>query len=883
MARTAHSTSAVRRCFLFTDIVDSTAHWESDPDGMAASLRLHDRIVRSCIETNGGWVMSNPGDGFSAVFHDDADAIRAALDVQRQLAAAEWAGGPTLHVRAGMESGVAEHRDDNFFGPTVNRSARVADAGHGGQILIGPNVVRPDDVTVRSLGEYRLKGVERPVPIAQIGDGEFARLRVLDSRRSNLPAQPNDLVGRDDDQEAVESLLARTRLVTVNGMGGIGKTRLTQAVGESLLGRYDDGVWFVELAGCRDLRSVISATSAALGVPVPDDAFRLGELVHGHDLLLVLDNCEHVVDDVRQLCRAMLATSSRLRILTSSRERLGVTGELVFDLDPLASTDDAATVFGHRAAAAGVDVSQLDPAVAAEICDRLDRIPLAIELAAATCRVLAPEQVLERLDRRFELLRGDARTVERGRHETLRGAIDWSYESLDETQQRLFRQLSVFNGGCTLDAVEAIADDIDTPVLFVLTDLVDRSMVTVTRHGPQARYRMLETIRVYARERSEELGETAESMERHVTWCRQLIEATTEAAAGDGEGAAIDRIVRETGNLTAAVDRLRRFGRHRDAADLVVRLDDLAYSANPLAELVQPLVADGTVDAHPDRQRLLGIELIRRSTADGTEGRAELAAELFDQLGPDDPGSLQIPVMLIANALQESGDGEALAALHHRARSHDDPAERARLLVAALLGTFFSPDQAKPRNLVVEAIDAARASRLTRLLIPIGAAACMGGLHTGEHLDTVDLVRPLLDHLVDLPTPSIMSSGFTVTYTELAVRAGSPLEDRVAAVRHLGPVLQGDFNRLGLALARLVQQEGDHDVAVQAVGACSRSGRSTFSARQIESILADARIALGPERVDALLSDGAKLERSDLYRSMWSNLEPAFEAAAAAG
>ncbi|MFW2333949.1 ATP-binding protein [Ilumatobacter sp.] len=869
--------SVVRRCFLFSDIVDSTANWEADSTGMAISLRRHDQIVRDCIERHGGVVMSNPGDGFGAAFDDDASAVLAGRAVQDALAAVDWSGGPALGVRVGMESGEAEFRDGNYFGPTVNRAARVSDAGHGGQVLVGPNVATPD-IMMRSLGEYRLKGVAEPVAIRQVGAVEFGRLRALDSRRSNLPQPPNELVGREQEQERVRSMLDQSRLVTVSGMGGVGKTRLTQAVAESMLGRFDDGVWFAELASCRDLRSIISATANALGVPVPDDAARLGEIVRGHALLLVLDNCEHVADDVRHLCESLVATSARLKILTSSRERLGVANEAVYPLMPLASRRDAGTVFRHRAASAGVDVEALDPMVYDEICDRLDRIPLAIELAAATCRVLSPEQILERLDQRFQLLRGDARTSSRGRHETLRSAIDWSYESLEEHQQRLFRRLSVFNGGFTIEAAEHVAADIAEPTIFVLTDLVDRSLLTVASGPGRSRYFQLETIRAYARERSDELGETDGWVDRHIDWCHRHVADMAAIATGATEASAIDRIVAERDNLRAAISRLRRLGRSAEAADLVRGLEDLAYAANPIAELVQPLVEDGTVDAHPERRRLLGVELIRRSTADGTEGRAELAADLLSSLSIDDPGSLQIPVMLIANALQQPDDTSTLDQLVARARAETDGAERARLLVAALLGTFFVRGLPKPPEQVTEAIDAAETAEMTRLLIPIGAAACMGGLTSGDVAGVVATVRPLLDHLLELPTPSIMASGLVVTYTEAAVQAGATAGDRVAAIRHLGPVLKGDFNRLGLALARLVQYEGDHDVAVRAVGACSRTGRSNFSERQIEAIIGAARDAFGSGRVEQLLAEGADRERSDLYRTMWDQLQPALTA-----
>jgi predicted ATPase/class 3 adenylate cyclase len=865
-----------RLAFLFSDIVDSTANWERYGDAMAASLRVHDAVMRACIQRHRGVIFSNPGDGFGVAFQRDDDAVHAALESQAALAVADWGVGPSLSVRIGVHAGTAEFRDDNYFGPPVNQAARVCDAGHGGQVLLDPTVRTDGRVATRALGEYLLKGVSQPTALFQVGEGEFGPLRALDIRRSNLGAAPNELVGRDEQQSDLVDLLTQQRLVTVTGVGGVGKTRLTHAVGADAVPRFEDGVWFAELAPCRDLRSVLSTAAAALGVPVPEDARRLAELVRGHDLLLILDNCEHVLGDVAELCTQFLAETTRLRILTSSREQIGVAGEHIYPLAPFSSTEPAAQIFRQRATAAGVDVEGIEPEIEHQICEQLDRIPLAIELAAATCRVLSPVQILERLDKRFELLRGARRSDAHSRHETLRNAIDWSYESLDPTQQTFLRRVAFFNGGFGVEGAEHIAADLDRPALFLLSELVDRSLITVTAQVPEARYDLLETIRIYARDRSVELGESDLSIDRHVDWCRAHIDENVRRAFGPEEPAAIARLVAETANYRAAIGRLLRRADGRAAADLAVALDDITYAANPLAELVGPIVSSGAVEHHPERHRLLGIELIRRSTVEGTEGRAELAGLLVELLSAGEPGTVQLPVLLIASALRQRAGADALRKLRDHARQVTDPAERARLLVAGLLGTFFSDDLPKPQDQVIEAIDAATAAGMKRLLIPIGAAVCIGGLSTGEVEQAVATARPILDLLDDLPTPSIMASGLVVTYTEAAVRAGAANDDQMAAVRRLGPVLQGDFNRLGLALARLAQRQGEHDLAVQAVAACSREGRSGFSTQQIDAILDSARVELGSTTVDAIVAEGGRKERSEIYRELWSLLQPFF-------
>jgi predicted ATPase len=880
-ARAAGRSSVLHpRAFLFTDIVGSTSKWERHRDAMAESLRLHDRILRACIAEHGGEIFSNPGDGFGAAFERDVDAVAAAMAAQDGLASADWGRGPSLEVRMGVEVGEAERRSGNYFGPVVNQAARISDAGNGGQIVLGPNVRVAPGVATRTLGEHLLKGVPGPVLLAQVGDRDFGNLRAVERKRTNLVDTPDELLGRNTELRGVAALVHEHRLVTVTGVGGVGKTRLTQAVGADAVPKFSDGVWFVELAPCRDERTVLSAVAHALGVPVPDTAKRLGELVRGHELLLVLDNCEHVLDCVTELVEQLLAGTSRLRILASSRESLAVVGERVFPLSPLHDLDDAMEMFRRRAVAAGANIESLDPRVLAELCERLDRLPLAIELAGATSRVLPPEQMLGRLDQRFTILRKKSGQAG-ARHETLRNAIDWSYESLDDQQRTFLRRVAFFNGGISVDGAEFVAADLDRPALFLLGELMDRSLISVVERTPEARYGLLETIRLYVRDRVEELGEADEAIDRQVSWCESHLSSTAAAAFGDGEAAAITAMVAETDNYRTAVTRLLRLGDHVRAERLILGVEDFAYAANPLAELVEPLVVGASPD-DLDGRRLLGIELIRRSISEGTEGRASLANQLLGSLRSEDPATLHIPVLLIASALQQDVPGIA-AKVVERARRLDDGPERARLLVAALLGLFYSAEPPTSHDLVDETIRAVERAGMKRLMIAIGASVCMGGLATGAVAPAVRTARPILDLFDDLPTPSLMASGLIVSYTEAAVQADAAPADRLAAVRRLGPVLQGDFNRLGLALARLVQHEGEHRLAVLAVGASAREGRSRFSAAQIDAIVSTARDALGEAQVEELIDEGQRRERSEIYRAMWNQLQPGIEASVRSG
>lgn len=862
-----------RRAILFTDVVSSTELWESHPSTMSDSLRLHDTVVRACVERHDGVVFSNPGDGFGVAFTRPESAVRSAVEAQEALAAVDWGSGPTLRSRMGIHVGQVEQRDGNFFGTPVNLAARLCDAGNGGQIIVSSDLSRETQHPTTTRGRYRLKGIHDPVELLQLGSDPFPPLRALDDRRTNLGTESSELIGREPERRTIAHLLEDSRLVTVTGLGGVGKTRLVRAIGSELLAEFDDGVWIVELARCRDLGSMLSVTAEALAVPVPASPERLAESLRGHDLLIILDNCEHMLDAVVDFTDAMLSGSSRLRLLATSRERLGIDREQVHRLDPISSSDDAVAIFRRRAAQVSVDLFDTDSDLLVEICDRLDRVPLAIELAAATCQLLSPQQLLDRMDQRFEVLRGSARRTARSRHESLRAAIDWSYDALNEEQKILFRRLSLFNGGADVDAVEQITRDLDTPGLFLLGDLVDRSLVTVIP-GARNRYEQLETIRAYARQRSEELNELDDHIEQHVRWCEHHVRTVSQQAFGSEESVSIERLTKETSNIRAALRRLVSLGQWNRACELVLMLDDLVYASNPVAELVGPVVSAGVPEDHPARFRLLSMELVRRSVADGTAGRAELAAELASNITIEQPGASQLPVLLIASAFGVAADPDYLFALRERALGlSNDPRERARLLVAALLGTFYSDKLPKVAEHLDEAVEAANEAGMRRLLVPSATAACIGGLSTLSGSESIRIARQVVEHLKHLPLASIMSSGLITSYTELAVASDASPDDRARAVALLGPTLQGDFNRVGLAIARFLQHEGHHELAVRAVGACDRSGRSQFSNHQFEAILELGKDQLGFDRLQELLTEGSQSERSDIYRDLWSTLQ----------
>ncbi len=569
--------------FLFTDIEGSTKMWERDAATMQAALARHDEILRSAIEANGGYVFKTVGDAFCAAFPTAPDALEAALEAQRRLVEEQWGESSPLRVRMALHVGAAEERDGDYFGPPVNRVARLLSAVHGGQVLLSlptHEMVRdqlPAGAALMDLGERRLKDLFRPERVFQLTapglPSEFPPLRTLEGRSNNLPMQPTPLVGREREVGEVADRVRSEgmRLLTLTGPGGTGKTRLVLQAAADLLEEFEDGVFFVALATLTDPELVPSTIAGPLGVKESAEQ-PLTEGLKGYlrekELLLVLDNFEQVLEGA-PLLGELVAACQRLKVLATSRIALRLYGEQEYPVPPLALPDprvlppvevltqyEAVRLFVERARAVKADFSVTNenaPAIA-EICARLDGLPLAIELAAARIRILPPQKMLERLSNRLKLLKGGARDLPT-RQQTLRGAIDWSHDLLEEDEKTLFGRLSVFSGGRTLEAIEEVCDpEGDLDALEVVESLVEKSLLR-QEEGPngEPRFVMLETVHEYAREKLEESGEAEEIKRLHAGYFLALAEEAEPELVGPDQMEWMDRLETEHDNMRSAL------------------------------------------------------------------------------------------------------------------------------------------------------------------------------------------------------------------------------------------------------------------------------------------------------------------------------------------
>jgi predicted ATPase/class 3 adenylate cyclase/Tfp pilus assembly protein PilF len=586
--------------FLFTDIEGSTKLWESHPKAMQPALARHDELLRGATEQHGGYVFKTVGDAFCCAFPTVPDALEAALEIQRRLLTSELEQTGPLRVRMALHTGTAEERDGDYFGPPVNRVARLLSAAHGGQVLLSlpaQELVRdllPAGTSLRDLGEHHLKDLFRPERVFQLLapelPSEFPPLRTLDAYRNNLPIQPTPLVGREKEVSEVCDLLrgGETRLLTLTGPGGTGKTRVALQAAADLLDDFPDGTFFAPLATLTEAELFLPAIAETLGVreigeqPLDES---LKDYLSERRMFLVLDNFEQVLGAAPAVTE-LLAGAPGLKVLATSRAHLGLYGEHEFPVPPLTLPDlrhppsferltqyEAVGLFLERARALKPDfaiTNESAPAVA-EICVRLDGLPLAIELAAARIKMLPPKAMLQRLGSRLKLLTGGARDLPE-RQRTLRATIEWSHALLDEGEQVLFARLAVFSGGRTLEAIEAICDaegDLPVDSFEGVSSLLDKSLIR-QEEGPngEPRFVMLETVHEFAREKLGESAEAEEIKRVHAEYFLTLAEEANPQLKGPDQLQWLERLEAEHDNMRAALT----WALERREAEVVLRL-----------------------------------------------------------------------------------------------------------------------------------------------------------------------------------------------------------------------------------------------------------------------------------------------------------------------
>jgi predicted ATPase/class 3 adenylate cyclase len=783
--------------FLFTDIEGSSRLWEEHPEPMGVAIARHDQILVDAIARHAGTVVKARGEGDSvfAVFARATDAITAALALQEGLAAESWPAGVVLRVRAAVHTGEAELRQGDYFGGTVNRAARLRAIAHGGQTLVSEvtaGLARghlPAGASLEDRGSHRLRDLAYPERVYELVGpgwaGDDRPLRSVDAFPHNLPIQLTSFVGRAADLAGVADALGQSRLVTLTGVGGVGKTRLAVQGAAGVLADFAEGVWLCELAAAGDPEAMIEVIAAALSVQPQAGlglAARVRQVLAAKAVLLVLDNCEHVLDAVGDFVADVLGHCPAIRILATSREPLGVSGEQVLRVRslpaPAAGSDteeamraDAVRLFVERASAADRDF-RLDPAVLAavvEICRRLDGIPLAIELAASQVATLSPAEIADLLDERFRLLTGGRRTAVE-RHRTLRATVDWSYSLLSPTEQHLFDRLGVFAGSFDTAAAVAVAGGDSTDdwaARQALAGLVQKSMINrVAADAPASRYQLLETLRAYARGRLDERGEADQARRSHARHYAQRAEQmfqAIEAGIGSELEPTMAAMALDTDDLRAAIAWSLDSPRPDDA-DLALRIVAPFAAANPNLRRAAGVVASAarlferTEGSSPTlRARLLVGLALDAAFIDGDIARAGALASqalvVLDDLPGDETATSTSPTAfgclitlgMAALARGDFDDARRTLAQQRRLSNHDHQLSLAEALASRV--ETAAGDAGTARAHVQNALTLARRSqlplRIAQALDLLARATMRSDPSTARaaHAEMVELVR----------------------------------------------------------------------------------------------------------------------------------------------
>ena len=724
--------------FLFSDIEGSTKRWEEQPDAMQDALRRHDALMRAAIAGHRGHVFKTIGDAFCVAFATAPAAVGAAIDAQRAIEAEPWGVIGGLSVRMAIHAGLADERDGDYFGSTVNRVARLMAIAHGGQILVSSVAAGLLSSTpafrdaLRDLGKHRLRDLAQPEQVYQVVAPQlrqtFAPLRSVDSLPNNLPLQLTGFFCREEEVAAIEQLLEGARLVTVVGSGGIGKTRAALQVAADVLDGTPDGAWFVDLAPLGDAGPIPSAIATALGLRESADRQTL-DIVLDHcaqrRLLVVIDNCEHLIADVARVVDTMLRRCPGMKIIATSREALNIGGEHVYVMPSLpfpaagvrvtadeARNYGAVVLFENRARASDSRFRLTDDnaAVVAEVCRRLDGVALAIELAVPRLKIFGIRELAARLDERFRLLTGGSRSA-LPRQQTMRALIDWSYDLLAEPEREMFRRLGVFPGSWTLEAAVGVCAGsaaMEWEVLERLSALVDKSLVNVEFDGDVQRYRSLESTRHYAREALESSGELESIKGAHCAYFLDVARRIDHLFVREGKSdEAYVLATSETDNFRAALT--WALGEERD-----VRAGcEMAASLSIL--WTRSLRFEGSAWLHAalrsehgePRSNAPVLLALSRVMPDGTDKVERVTAAVAAYRRTDDVLGLASALSAEAEARRAVGDHAAATAAQTEGvelyRTHGTPAQiAAALLTLGSIETIVG-DRVTARRLLEEA------------------------------------------------------------------------------------------------------------------------------------------------------------------------------------
>ncbi len=849
--------------FLITDIEGSTSLWEREPQAMRSALAAHDATLRRAVSDAGGVVFKHTGDGLLAAFATPESAVAAAVAGQR---------GVKLPVRMGLCTGEAELREGDYFGAPLNRAARAMAAAHGGQIVvIGATAALLDKAELLDLGEHRLRGLGTPQRLFQVNAAglrtKFPPLNAAAVGAGNLPTPANALLGRDAELAAVQELLSNARLATLTGVGGVGKTRLALEVAGQVRERFPDGVWLCELAAIGDPDAVPHAVAAVLGVsqqPSRNLTDSLIDSLAGRQLLLVLDNCEHLVAAVGSLVKQALPRCPRLKVLATSREVLAVEGERLFPVTPLAvgEVSPAVSLFVERAVAVAPTFDAAsDPASVSEICRRLDGIPLAIELAAARVRALTPRQIRDRLDERFRLL-GGGRAL--GRHQTLAAAVQWSYDLLSEAERAVLHRLAVFAGGVDLDGAEAVCagEGVEAhDVLDLVDSLLRKSLLTAESGGQAVRYGMLETIRQFATEKGAAAIEAAR--EKHALWFAAESDRRFAQWLSPHQAETYPWLESEMDNLRAAFRWAVENGRVDPAVRIASNIGDMArfILREEPADWAAEMVDAARAARHPRLIVLLTWAASSAWSFQRFEASKRFSHEAIGLLGDPafDPFVQTYDDLAMVGIFE--GNGEAAAAYAREGAAH--PAdERDRFCTAHLpWALVLAGEVEEARSCADECLAKARLAGVPSSI----ALACLGKGLAFAPTDVAAAVAALQQGL-EIARRSgnlLWEKLIAIEMANLQATSGEPrhaLQSFHELLTRSNGARDALFVSNGLgALVRLFVRLERHEAALVVHGALPKVIERGGSFEQLESAIARARQAVGPAAADAARVRGATM------------------------